>query len=1144
MNLRLSFLTAACLAVWLSAGLFAQTPTGGIDGIVTDPSGAVVVGAKVTVTEVATGRRIPLTSNEVGRYSVRNLLPGAYRISVEAQGFATKIIENVMVSSGQIVNGSISLELGKTGEVISVAAEAVMVDTARQTVDSVVGAKEIRDAPLFSRNFLDLAALAPGTLIRDGGAIDPTKERAYRVVGIAGRSGTGTRVQVDGIDVTDETVGTTTANFSEESVSEFQLTRSSLDPSTSLTSSGAVNIISKQGGNVVHGTAFFDYYNQDMGARLNFDQTEAYPFNRKRVGGSAGGPVIKDKLFWFGAVERTYQQEQSVVRNVVFPMLNVNQGFPIGVRNVDTRMDWNATQSLRIFGKFHHDWNLATGGNAVSPFQTINWTNITSVGVDYNKSNMTHSYRFGYVNFNNRIESQELDFKYLRTPNGIPYNLSVGPSGAFGPNSLAPQATYQDNWQNSYEGSWFKGRHTLRYGFDVRRVILGGFANFAGPLSVTGTYDDATVAALKAQGANIQDPTVYPLEYFSMGPANGFFNLAPAHGLPHGGHFITRLGSFVQDSLKLHRTFTLNLGVRWQYDYGYFADKSLNRAFRKAGESTPFMDRWGKGFSTPNVVPKDMFSPSFGFAWDPRGNGKTVIRGGFYKGYEMNILNNTMFDEFAMLPNGLGPDLYEIYGVTGPDGTPLNVDGKHPDGDYSDLIGVPIKQAMGTVGLLQAALNQAYANYKFDPNKGVPAFISSGGLYYGAVYPGNQYKIPYALQFNLGVQRELKPGTVLSVDYIHNHGVGLPFTRRDFEMRRDNTTLQPAAALAKINSVLKGLTVDQWMAANPKGTIGSFGLVNDSIFMGLYPDMTRARFIIGGFTKYRGLQVSLRGTDRGRWKFRDLGYNLSYALARSESISTTERAEFIAVASNNKNPNDKAYFGPTGLDRTHMLTAAGFFTIPGGFRFNSFWTFRTAPPRSLVVPNFGGATSGTNFVFASDLNGDYNPGGGVGGDPLPGMTGGQFGRAVKDFKTLNQLIQQFNSQYAGQLTPHGKSLVAAGLFTEAQLKKLGAVMPVIPLVPEGNPWPWHNMFTTDLRFDRPIKLPKIREGLEIIPFVDFYNLFNHAPAGVYSGLAGTWGNLNFDYTKNTPGATPSDLDITRGRINPTRRVMFGVKANF
>ena len=108
-----------------------------------------------------------------------------------------------------MVNAPVALEVGRAADVVEVAANAVAVDTARQTLDSVIHEEEIKQLPLFSRNFLDLAALAPGVFSRDGNAIDPTKTFAYRAVGIDGKSGTGTRVQIDGIDVTDEAVGTT-----------------------------------------------------------------------------------------------------------------------------------------------------------------------------------------------------------------------------------------------------------------------------------------------------------------------------------------------------------------------------------------------------------------------------------------------------------------------------------------------------------------------------------------------------------------------------------------------------------------------------------------------------------------------------------------------------------------------------------------------------------------------------------------------------------------------------------------------------------------------------------------------------------------------------------------------------------------------
>ena len=1132
------------LILLCAACAWAQTPTGAIEGAVTDPSGAVIPGASVTIVETATGRSISLTTNAEGRYAAHSLLPGTYDVAVEAGGFSKKQIRKLSVSSGAVVNGSAALEVGQTGEVIEVVAQSVSVDTTRQTVDSIVGEKEIKELPMFSRNFLDLAALAPGTYIRDGESIDPTKAFAYRAVGIAGRSGTGTRVQVDGIDVTDETVGTTVANFSPESVHEFQLTRSSLDPSTSLTSSGAINIISKTGGNVIHGSGFFDYYNQDMGARLQYNN-QSEPFDRKRMGFSAGGPAIKDKLFWFVDWERHYQTEQATSRVPEFPQLNVSQPFPVGVRYTDGRLDWNATPSLRLFGKFHQDWNSATGGGAVSPFQNVDWTPTVTLGLEWANARTTHSYRFGFVNFHNRMESQELNYKFLRTPNEIPFYLGVGNYQA-GPNYLAPQATYQHNWQNSYEGSVMMGKHTLRYGLNLTKIGLGAFANFAGPLSINGTYDSDTVAQLQAAGADIQNPMNYPFESFTMGPANGFFMLQSGFGLPHGDHNNTRIGWFVQDSIKATRRLTLNLGVRWQYDSGYFNnDPRVKR--------DPILEQWIQGASQRPRQPKDLLSPSFGIAYDPFGSGKTVIRGGFYKAYEMNIGNNLWYDELAMLPPGLGPDLYDESGVTGPDGTPLNVDGRHPNGDYSDLAGLPLNQVIGTLGQLQAALTNAYANYKFDPNKGESSFRTLGGLTTGGLIPGNQFKIPYALQFNIGVQRELKPGTLLQVDYIFNHGVGLGWLNVDFERRRDAGTLNAAAAQARVAGVLDGLTMDQWIAANPSGDISDFGLLrNDGVFQGRYSDFARARFIQGGFTKYRALQVNLRGSQAAPLFgfLRNAGYNISYAFGRSESTAANNRVEFLNATYNNRKWNDRASFGPNSLDFTHMLSSALTFTLPGGVRFNSLWTFRTPGAQDLLVPNLGGATSGSNAYFATDLNGDGGNSTTPRQDLLPGATAGAFGRGIKNLAALNQVIEAFNKTYAGHLTPHGQALVAAGIFSEAQLKQLGAVIPGIPLVPLNNPNPWHNFFVTDLRLDRPIRLARVREGLEFVPFLDLYNLFNHAPSGLYgiatsdTGLDGTFGCLNYDYSKADPGSQASDLNQARGRLGSTRKIQVGFRVNF
>jgi len=1142
--------TVILFAVFLFAiCLWAQTPTGAIEGTVTDPTGAIVPGASVTVTESATARTIALTTNSAGLYSARALPPGKYSVKVVAQGFATRDIRDVVVNSGSVVTTNVQLELGSAaGETVIVNASAVLVDVSRQTVDSIITESQIKGIPLFGRNFLDLAGLAPGVTVRDGGAIDPTKSNAYRAVSISGSSGTGTRVQIDGIDVTDETVGTTTTNISDESVAQFQLTRSSLDVSTSLTSTGAINVITKTGTNEFHGSGFFDFFNQDLGGRIDYQPT-AEPFDRKRYAVGGGGPIIKDRLFFYTNYERTYQNTQAVFNSGQFPAWNVSQALPYGVRYITGRLDANLTQSMRMFYKFSHNWDESTGGTAVSPFQNIDWTNGHVVGWDYTAARLTHTVRFGYTRFHNNIVSQELDKKFLRAPDGTPIEINVGSLSA-GPNSLAPQATYQMNGQISYEGSYIRGRQTFRYGFGFTHIGLGGYANFAGPLTINANYDSATVDAVKAAGLDASDPLNYPLNSFSMGPQNGFFNLAPGFGLPHGGHINNRTNWFVADSIKVSRRLQVNLGLRYEYDSGYFAnDHRVQR--------DPNLETWGKGFSAFPNPPKNLYSPSFGFALDPTGSGKTSIRGGFYRSFEANIMNNIMFDEYAMLPAGIGPDFYDQTGVTTPDGTPINSDGKHPDGDYSDLAGQTIRGLVPLIGQLNAALQAAYKNYKFNP-QGTPYFETAKGNTYGFQVPGNQFKAPYALQFNLGVQRELRPGTVLSVDYVYNHGVGLPFLGADFEHRHDASTLNVGNAQSNIASVLNGMTVDQYIAATPGASITDFSLAGDSVFQGLTAFYKRARLFQGGFTKYRALQANLTGRIGNVLGLHDTQYTVSYAFGRGEQTASyagaagvADRAEFLTNVLDDHSFNNPATFGPTSQDFRHIITAGANMNLPLGFQVGSIWRFHTAAPETLFVPNFNANTSGVEGIFTTDLNGDGGAGaGGPRYDVFPGVNAGEFGRSVGSFDQLNKIIQQFNNTYAGHLTPAGQALVNAGLFTEAQLVELGAVIPSVPLVPAGTPSPWHNLFTVDIRLSRPIKFHGERVALR--PYVEIFNLFNHSPMALfnpltgvtYGGLDGSFGSFNFDYAHGGPGQEAGDLANQQGRMNPTRQVEFGIRVDF
>jgi hypothetical protein len=265
---------------------------------------------------------------------------------------------------------------------------------------------------------------------------------------------------------------------------------------------------------------------------------------------------------------------------------------------------------------------------------------------------------------------------------------------------------------------------------------------------------------------------------------------------------------------------------------------------------------------------------------------------------------------------------------------------------------------------------------------------------------------------------------------------------------------------------------------------------------------------------------------------------VGYALARAEASATATQAELAIFGSvlNNRNWNSRETFGPTSLDQTHRLTAITNFTIPGGVRLGSVWYFRTPSPQSIRIPILTSALTGSNSLLGGDLNGDGLI------DLLPGLGAGQLGRKVKSLAALNQVIQQFNDTYAGQLTAHGQALATAGLFTPAQLSKLGGGISPIPLVPLTNPNPWHNLFTTNLIVQRPIALERFRIG----PFFQAVNLFNHAPPGLYSPtLTQTFGSLNFDYANAPAGLQSADLNRSvRGRNTGTRAVLLGIRIDF
>jgi len=248
--------------------LFAQTTvgTGSIVGTVSDPSDAVVSGADVTITNLATGQIIRLTTNSSGAFNSGALIPGDYKTRISSKGFnSVELLTTVLLGNTATVNAT--LPIGQENQVVEVQGSALRVNLEQATVQGVLNAQQIENLPVNGRNFLDLAQLEPGVQIQDATNFGDQKE-GFSSISFGGRFGRTARIEVDGIDVSDEIFGSTTMNIPASAIREFQLSQSSLDLSTELTTSGAINVTTRSGANEIHGEAFDFFRDSSLAAAL------------------------------------------------------------------------------------------------------------------------------------------------------------------------------------------------------------------------------------------------------------------------------------------------------------------------------------------------------------------------------------------------------------------------------------------------------------------------------------------------------------------------------------------------------------------------------------------------------------------------------------------------------------------------------------------------------------------------------------------------------------------------------------------------------------------------------------------------------------------------------------------------------------
>jgi hypothetical protein len=798
-----------------------STNGGSIQGTISDPTGAAIPGASVTISSPATGFSRTLVTDSAGLYSVGPLIPGNYTITITAPGFRHEVVKTV-VNTGTATSGNARLTVGNQSETVEVNAGAVQVNTEQASVAGIVTSEQIDTLPINGRNILDIAQIQPGVVLQSGQDFDPTKT-GYSALGVNGQNGRSTRILVDGQDVSDETVGTTLFNVPEGAIGEFQLNRSTQDVSGSVTSTGQVLMSTRSGTNGIHGNVFGTFQDARVGfATVNLAEA---PFQRNQYGGYAGGSVIKDKLFFFGGAERIKQMDSSPVPQSTSKFAAIYTAYPqVPDPFKDTfsigRLDYNGPWNVHYFARATYSNNAAFGSAGQLPYALFqNQDNVPALvgGGDFSTGRFSHSVRFGYLKFINNIFAGANSLgNSIYNPSrtlGFPFEM-IGAVYAGSGNEDAPQKTYQSSKQFRYDGTWTKGAHNFKYGGEVTRILQGGFAafysTFLADISISTRHQlakcDSTspIGGIDGNGQCLDDPLYgyKPAEYI-FGNGNGSFSERPAFGLPGGGAFSWRMATYVGDTWKVKPGLTVVMGVRWGVDTDR-ANQDL--ATPTCGQvdpsmqfpgcdsttaSTPLFDFFGPGLGLGKPTQQNWanFGPQAGFVYSP-GSHKLAVRGGAGIYYESNLFNNgsnaraqNSPAEFPGFNYGLNTYTASsltlpgwvsgMHGVTSA-GDPCNVGTTTTD---AGCISFPTlySMSMAKATAIMSALDTKYktASAKPQPNG---SFIGTGdGLQAISAYAG-PYKTPYSIQLNGGVQYEVKEGILVSVDVIHNATLKVPLS--------------------------------------------------------------------------------------------------------------------------------------------------------------------------------------------------------------------------------------------------------------------------------------------------------------------------------------------------------------------------------
>jgi outer membrane receptor protein involved in Fe transport len=757
-------------ALFASLPTCAQVAGGTILGTVTDNSGALVSNAQVQVKDLATdGVRRTVTSS-VGFFAVPNLVPGEYQVIASVPGFKDAVVSALQLTVG--AQRSVTLVLVPTGqtETVDVNSIATGVDLASSAISAEVDDTTVRNLPLNGRDWASLATLEPGVdTVRNqspvGGVSTGDVVRALRGFGnqlsISGARPQQNNYRLDGISINDYTNGAPGGVLGSlsgvDAIQEFSILTTNYSAEYGQTSGGIINAVTRSGTNALHGSAYEFLRNSALDARNYFDGPTIPPFRRNQFGASAGGPLIKDRVFWFFNYEGLRQSltgtqvdtvpsqnarngilstgNVAVNPNVIpylaiWPLPNgaLNPGGDTGIYTVQTgqvgsenfyagRVDFRLSQRDSLSSTFGYDQTSLTEPDPLNtlhfldsnsrPYYTIEETHTFN-------ANLVNSVRFGFNR--NRAESTTAnainplaaDLSYGTVPGRPAAEIAVaGLTNFNGGIGGFPNFEFGWNTFQVYDDAFLtRGTHSIKFGGVVERMQSNNRLNF----SDNGGFNFSSLANFLTNA---------PQVYFMTIPGT-----ATERGIRQ-----TLTGVYLQDDWRFRPTLTLNLGVRYERVNVPTEVEGKLAVLRNITDTVAHLGN--PYFNNPT---NRNFEPRIGIAWDPFGKGTTVIRSGF--GF-FDVLPLTY--QFVILSSASAPFAANTALATLPAGS-----------------------------FPSEAFNLALAGY-------TPGSLAGQRVSYIAPSPNRSY----VMQWNLNIQQELARNVTGLIAYVGSRGVHLPFRTDD-----------------------------------------------------------------------------------------------------------------------------------------------------------------------------------------------------------------------------------------------------------------------------------------------------------------------------------------------------------------------------